>query len=317
MCFPFLGGVVELGVTDSVPYFTFMVSYFFHKCLTDMFHLYSALLFHFKVPEDPALFQHVMASLSETPQLRPSMKFHHEIFETKMNPISGELQIVSPTMRSDGIEEACQAPNQLLMVGGVNVAASQAQSRQFMVEDFNSSLQHSVNSSDCISHTFIDLENVIQYPLDKNESKGNDKDKLGLNAQDDDFHYQSTLWDLLKTSKEFSFGPNLGKTKRESSFRAWKDGGPTYCSKQRSGTHQGMLKCILFEVSRMHDKGLTESPIESCREENRVWKPEADEMSTNHVSAERRESDKINERLSVLKSMISSANKVPHRNPIF
>lgn len=262
----------------------------------------------FKMHEDPAVIQHVKASLLETPHLRSSMKFHHNIFETKMIPIVGEFQIVSPTTSLDGFE-AHQPPDELLMVGGVNAAGSQAQGWQFMDEDFSTQLHHSVNSGGCISQTFIDLGNVTQCPLEKDERKGN-RNELGLNVQNDDFHYQSILLNLLKTSKEFIFGPKLERFKRESSFQMWMNGGPADCRKQRCGTPQRILKCVLFEVPRMHVKGLTESSIECSGNKNGAWEPEADEISTNHVIAKRRRRDKIKKQLSTLKSIIPSVNKV-------
>ncbi|KAK4746038.1 hypothetical protein SAY87_012350 [Trapa incisa] len=256
VCFPFFGGAVELGVTNLVP-------------------------------EDSALIQYAMALLLETPHLRSSTAFHHNVYKTHMIPTCGEDQIVSSTTSADR-SFAHRATDELLMVGGTNIA------------DFNDSSLHSEKSSHYISHTSIDLRNAIQHPLDN----------IGLDVQDDHFHYQSILWDLLKTAKEFLLLPNLEKNKRESCFGEWKYGGLAYYSKQRCGTHQRMLKGILFEVPRMHDQDLTEFPTQSCSKKNGVWKHEADGISMFHVSTERRQYDKINEQLSTLGSMAPSSRKV-------
>ncbi|OWM72045.1 hypothetical protein CDL15_Pgr017928 [Punica granatum] len=277
VCFPFFGGVVELGVTDMVP-------------------------------ENPAPIQHVKASLLETPHWKYSMKFHHDNFETRMIPIAGELEMVSPTSSSNAFE-AHQLPDESQMVEGINGAASQVHSWQFMDDDFSNCLQHSVNSSDCVSQSLIDPGNVIEYPLQEDERKGGNHDRLGVDVRDDDFHYQSILSSLLKTSKELIFGPSLPKGKRESSFRTWKKGGSANSGKLSSGTNQRLLKSILFEVPHMHDEGLREYQMESSCMKNGVCRPEADEIGQNHVLAERRRRERIHEQFGTLKSIVPSVNK--------
>lgn len=267
----------------------------------------SGLNFLFKVSEDSSIIQHVKASLLETPNMRSSMKYYHDILKTEMIPVVDELELVSPTTSSNGVE-AYQPPNESLVVVGTNVAACQAQTLQFMDDEFGNCLHHTVNSSHCISQTFINPQNTIQLLLDKDEMKGN-KNELGLTVEDDDFHYQGILSSLLKTSKEFIFAPNLEMVKRQSSFRTWKNGGSAVCDKSSSGTQQRMLKSILFEVPWMHERGLTESPTESTIKNNGVWKPEADEITLNHVLEERR-GEKLNERFCALKSIIPSTSKV-------
>lgn len=264
-----------------------------------------------KVPEDSAIIQHVEASLLQTPNLRSSMQFYRDDLNTKMIPIVRELEMVSPTASSNGYQ-GYQHPNESIMVGGTNVAASQAQTWQFIDDEFSNCLHHSVNSSDCISQTIIDPGNIIQCPHDKDEMKGN-KDELCLDVKDDDVHYQGILSSLLKTSKGFINGPNLEKAMTESSFRTLEDRGPTDLNKWSCGTHQRMLKSVLFEVPWMHDQGLTESPNRSAIKKHGVWKPEAEEISVNHVLAERRRREKLNERFCTLKSIIPSISKVLHK----
>ncbi|KAK4748647.1 hypothetical protein SAY87_015233 [Trapa incisa] len=265
-CFPFLGGVIELGVTDLVY-------------------------------EDSTIIQGVEASLLQTPNCRSSMQSYHGIIKTKM---MGKLELISPTMSSDGYE-TYEPANEELMIKGTNVTDSLAQTRQLVDEEFGNCLFHSVNSSDCISQTFIDPGNAIQCLLAEDEMKG---------SKDDDVHYQSILSDLLKTSKGFIFESSLEKAKKESNFRTWEDRGSRDFGKSSCRIHQRMLKRVLLEVPWMHDQGLTESPNGCTIKKNRVWKLEAEETCLNHVLAERRRREMLNKQFYNLKSIIPSISKV-------
>ncbi|XP_022760207.1 transcription factor EGL1-like [Durio zibethinus] len=302
--FPFSRGVIELGVTDLVL-------------------------------EDLSLIQRVKTSFLDTPQPFASNKsipvdgitendkdltgpaFDPQILDTKVSPLLGceQIEMASPNDSSDGFE-----PNQpaegSFMVEGINGGASQIQSWQLMDEEFSNCVHHSLNSSDCISQTFVDHANVV--PLCQGE-KDNDngledvqechQTKLtSLDFQSDDLHYQMVLSALLKSSHQLILGLHFQNSNHESSFVSWKKNGFLKSQKARGKTPQKLLKKILFEVPLMHDKGLLESP-EDNGVRDAAWRPEADEICRSHVLSERRRREKLNERFIILKALLPSNSK--------
>ncbi|XP_044484437.1 transcription factor GLABRA 3-like isoform X2 [Mangifera indica] len=256
VCFPFLRGVVELGVTDQVL-------------------------------EDPGLIQHIKTSLLETPY---SMVSGCEVLET-----------ASPSS-SNGIE-----PNQpaegSFMLEGINGVASQVQSWQFLDDEFSNCIHHSVNSSDCISQTFVDPGNVVSDPIDGNHTKQTSSDPGSK-----DLHYQTVLSVLLKTSHQLILGPHYYNCNRESSFVSWKKGGLMNGLVQRDVIPQKLLKKVLFEVPWMTNNRLAESPDDNGIKDS-LWRPEADEFASSHALSEKLRRDRLNERFIILKSIVPSISK--------
>ncbi|XWS61768.1 hypothetical protein CRYUN_Cryun07bG0153900 [Craigia yunnanensis] len=303
VCFPFSGGVIELGVTDLVL-------------------------------EDLSLIQRVKRSFLDTPQTIVSSKsvpvtgrtgnnkdlacpaLGPQTLDAKLSSLLGceQLEMASPNDSSDGFEPN-QPAEDSFMIEGINGGASQVQSWQFMDEEFSNCVPHSLNSSDCISQTFVDHGNII--PLCQGE-KDNDnvlqdeecnQTKLtSLELQSDDLHYQTVLSSLLKSSHQLILGPHFRNYNQESSFVSWKKNGLVKSQKARDETPQKLLKKILFEVPQMHNNGLLESP-EDNGVRDAAWRPEADEICGNHVLSERRRREKINERFMVLKSLVPSNSK--------
>ncbi|KAG5228352.1 hypothetical protein OIU78_009862 [Salix suchowensis] len=296
VCFPFMRGVVELGVTEQVL-------------------------------EDPSLIHHIKTSFLEIPYAVAAKNssarsdkelvcatFNRETLDTKPIPVigCGELDITSPTRNSND-----QPAADSIMVEGLQGGASQVQSRQFMYDDFSTSVHHSLNSSDCISQTIVDPVRAV--PILKN-GKVIDQNLLDvqdcnhtkltpLDLQSDDFHYQSVLSCLFKTSNALILGPNVQNCHQESSFVSWKKAGLVLTHKLKSETQQKVLKKILLEVPRMHADGLLDSP-EYNSNKVAVGTPEADENGASHVLSERKQKEKLNKRFMILKSIVPSISKV-------
>ncbi|KAJ6712480.1 TRANSCRIPTION FACTOR EGL1 [Salix purpurea] len=261
VCFPFMRGVVELGVTEQVL-------------------------------EDPSLIHHIKTSFLEIPYA---------------------VAAKNSSARSDKELPAADS----IMVEGLQGGASQVQSRQFMYDDFSTSVHHSLNSSDCISQTIVDPVRAV--PILKN-GKVIDQNLLDvqdcnhtkltpLDLQSDDFHYQSVLSCLFKTSNALILGPNVQNCHQESSFVSWKKAGLVLTHKLKSETQQKVLKKILLEVPRMHADGLLDSP-EYNSNKVAVGTPEADENGVSHVLSERKQKEKLNKRFMILKSIVPSISKV-------
>ncbi|XP_040990256.1 transcription factor EGL1 isoform X2 [Juglans microcarpa x Juglans regia] len=304
ICFPFLGGVVELGVTESVL-------------------------------EDPSLIQHVKTSFLEIPYStiisRNSMMgagstmidnnpactvLDQDILQNKLISYVGSEELginVSPNNSSNGFELSQPAEGSF-MVEGINGGASQVQSWQFVDDEFSNCVLHSMNSSDCISQTFVEPEKAISTPKGElakqpclqdlqecNHTKMN-----SLVFRSDDLHYQGVLSSLLKSSHQSILGPCFKNYHHESSFSLWNKGDLE--NFQRGGTPQMLLKKVLIAVPQMHAVGLPESPEDICKRDE-VWRPEADEIGANSALAERRRREKLNERFLILRSLVPSISK--------
>lgn len=305
VCFPYLRGVIELGVTELVL-------------------------------EDPGLIQHVKTSFLEVPYPLSSKKTNpsagiyrnekdlagsaldQDVIDTKFIPVirCEEIDGTSLNNSSNGF-----GPNQpaedSFMVEGMNGGASQVQSWQYLDDELSNYVHHSMDSSDCISQTLVYPEKVVSGPKGEkvvsdhflqDNKECNSTKQTSLEPQSNDLHYQSVLSSLLKSSHQLILGPHFQNGLQESSFVSWKKGGSVKCQKQQGGSPQYLLKKILFEVPRMHVVCVLESPDDNG-DRNGVWRPEAGESLMNHVLSERKRREKLNERFSILKSMVPSIRK--------
>ncbi|KAK2664096.1 hypothetical protein Ddye_002670 [Dipteronia dyeriana] len=306
VCFPFFQGVVELGATDLV-----LEDHSFIQQIKSSF-------LEIPYPIISKMSSSSAVNMRNTKDLVRSA-LDPKILDTTMVPVVGceVLEMASPNDSSNGIEPDQQPAEDSFMVEGINGVASQVQSWQFLDDEFSNCIHHSMNSSDCISQTFVDPGKVLS--ASKDDIKAIDKcshevqerkdTKLtSLDLRGNDLHYQSVLSALLKTSHQL--GPKFQNCDQESSFCSWKKGGLMMnCKIKRDGITQKLLKKILFEVPRMNNDRLLESPEDNCIK-NDVYRPEADEIAANlHVLSERKRREKLNERFITLKSLVPSISK--------
>nr|AAS86286.1 myc-like anthocyanin regulatory protein [Cornus cf. canadensis Xiang and Fan 26-1] len=293
VCFPFLGGVVELGVTELVL-------------------------------EDPNFIQHIKTSFLENPYRTvpkiPSYyasentrtekdlilaKPSHNLLDAALDAAleCGEIDMCAPNNNSSGF-----LPNQRteksVMVEGLSGGASQVQSWQFMDDEISNCVQNSTNSSESISRT---SENPEKDCCLTDLPECNLTKLTSLDLPNDDIHYHSVVSSLLKNSRQLILGPYFHKCNRESSFMGWKKT-PSGIQQRTRGTPQKLLKKVLFEVARMHGGCLVESRQDNSRKDG-LWRPEDDEIGTTDLFSERRRRDKTKERYSVLGSLIPSTSK--------
>lgn len=303
VCFPFLGGVVELGVTELVL-------------------------------EDPSFIKHVKNSFLEIPHLTISKKstgagntrndngpayavLDQDILDTKLVPQvqCEEFDIVSPNNGSNGFDHNQEAEDSHF-VEGMNGVASQVQSWQFMEEEFSNCVHHSMNSSDCISQTVVETERAVTSPKgelvndhclqDLHECNHTKMDLLDI--QGNDLHYQSVISSLFRSSHQSILGPRFQNYQQESSFVSWKKKGFAYGHNPAGGIPQKLLKKVLFVVPRMHVGRMLNSPDDNGFKDV-PWKPEADEIGISHALAERKRREKLNERFLILRTMVPSVGK--------
>ncbi|CAM8876832.1 unnamed protein product [Rhodiola kirilowii] len=280
-CFPFFGGVVEMGVTELVA-------------------------------EDMNLIEHIKASfLDNLPQtIVPDIFLPNAILDSDMDLARmeldhdyldaieecDELDSLSPNNSTSKVATD-QIDDSFMITGG----ASQVQSWHFLDEDFSNCVH---NSSDCISQTF-ELSTKAKPAL-KIEKHSNQRipcplECTKLQSRDssfDDLHYQSVISTLLKSSDQFSLGPRFGCSKKGSSFGKWNQGVAGRMSWPRNAMSQVMLKKALFEVGEMHSK-------------LDVPKFDQEEIDAQHLPpvTEPEQQNVLNERFLALQSLVPSIDK--------
>ncbi|KAH1106220.1 hypothetical protein J1N35_009988 [Gossypium stocksii] len=299
VCFPFTGGVVELGVTDLV--------------LEDLSLIQRVKTLFLDDPQPIVSNRSIQVDGMNNDLACPALD--PLIFATKLSPILGceQLEMVSPDDSPDGLEPQ-QSREDSLLVEGINGGASQVQSWQFMDEEFSNCVHHSLNSSDCISQTIADHRKVVPLCRGENDNGLQDVEECNqtkltsFDRQNDDWHFHDVLSALFKSSHPLILGPQFQNSNKESSFIRWQKNGLAKPQKERDETPQKLLKKILFLVPHMHDRGLIESP-ETNAVRDAAWRPAADEICGNHTLSERKRREKINKRLMILKSLVPANNK--------
>ncbi|KAK4435359.1 Transcription factor GLABRA 3 [Sesamum alatum] len=297
VCFPHLGGVVELGTTELVA-------------------------------EDLDLIQYIKTSFLESPSVAvPSVTNRVSNNIVSNNGLNREVPDCA-NMPEDGLDQFLDCPdtdncspndcsndfadNLLREESNLVEVVDGEQSWPFMDDAISNCLNNSMNSSDCVSQTYEDPETPLPLSDGKKETNSCIRETQECNqnntsgVQGNDVHYQSVLSNLLKSSHQLILGPYFGKGSRGSSFVSWRKGGsPGALAPQSGTTPQRLLKKVLLEVARMH---------ENCRLEsgknNGNSKPEVEEVDRNHVLSERKRREKINERFTILGSLVPSGGKV-------
>ncbi|CAI0414496.1 unnamed protein product [Linum tenue] len=312
VCFPVLRGVLEIGSTE-------------------------------KVSEDYRLIQHIRSLFLDNPDPLTSEKWITEHHDEELDEILLEARLVVPGVNSAELEMAAaaashndssndEAEEDSFIIegidggsggGGAVAEASQVESWLLMDDDDADlsppGLNHSLNSSESISQTIADPENFAAFPpsdenvyntdfLQESEACKNVKmDAPGLPSND--FHYQSVLSSVLKTSHPLILGPHLRNSHQASSFLSWKKAGSMHQQHSQNvkcGIQQKMLKKVLFDFPQKHIYGY--SPENGIIDGDLI--SEADEVSMNQMLSERKQREVLDERLMILKSMVPSVNKV-------
>lgn len=302
VCFPYSGGVIELGTTDLVS-------------------------------EDLSVIQHITSFL-ETPGTVVSNNSayvpktarygnHHNcaqpdenIIESKMKPDTEwkKHNTCSPNSSSEDFEPNCQANKSLT---AKHEGASHVQSWQLMDDEISNGVLNSEDSSDCVSQTIASPEKSVplhcedkaneDHLLDHGDCK--DTELTSVEVQNDDIHYQGIMSTLLKTSHQLIMGPCFKSSIKDTCFVRWKKGRVSGSHKFTGGTSQRLLKKILYEVPVMHSNHLLETQ-ENNGKGGKLRRPEANEIDEIHVLAERRKREKMQEKFVILGSIVPSTGKV-------
>lgn len=303
VCFPHLGGVVELGVTEPVVEDRNLIRYIKSAFLDNPYPMIS------KIPDYVPSTNHkdIVCSLDE------------DMIDANFEQLveCEGVKICSPSNSTTGFEDADQPAQNSHMLEGINGEACHVQSWQFMDDEVSNCAHDSVNSSECISQTYAISEKGV--PLSNEETVIHDckhdlqaecnlKKLDHFNFRSDDAHYQGVLSTLLKSSHQLILGPYFTNSNQESSFVSWNIERSQFVHK-RVTTSQRVLKLVAFEVPRMHGDWKLKSSKGYDKRES-IWRPEADEIDNNHVLAERKRREKLNERFMMLGSLVPSNGKL-------
>ncbi|XP_057980949.1 transcription factor EGL1-like isoform X2 [Malania oleifera] len=304
VCFPHLGGVIELGVTERVLEDPTLIQHI-KTCLLELskpicFEKTCSGPCNTDDDKDPmyANINHETASIMVLGNFY-SPEEEIEFDQDRINELHGNIHepnMGSPNECSNGCEQN-NVTEDSFMLEGINGGASQVQSWHFMDDDFSNGAQDSINSSDCISQAFVNQENGISSPKVEKQNSLQLKDlqecnHTKLNSLDlgtnDDLHYRRTLSTILKSSNGLIEHPCFCTSYCKSCFVSWKKGGTIDGHRPHVG--QTVLKKILFSVPRMHRDG---SP---CSQKETGGK---DFLCGNE-----------NDKFLVLKSMVPSVSKI-------
>ncbi|KHG17443.1 Transcription factor GLABRA 3 -like protein [Gossypium arboreum] len=293
VCFPYLGGVIELGVTQLVPEDPNLLQ-----------HIKASLL-DFSKPvcsekstsaphnadddKDPicAKVDHEIVDLLDLENLyspAKEIKFDHKRFNELHESIKEDFNISSPDECSNGFEQNHQMDDSF-MLEDVNGVASQVQSWHFMDDDFSIQEKAAISSPKrgSVSHSHL-----------KEFQQGNHTILSSLDLEvDDDLHYKRTVSAILSTSNWLIESPSFTTCGYKSSFIGWKKEGMENFHRPR--LHQNIFKKILFAVPLMH------------RGKCSLGKLENNIDATGHVLPEKRREE---EKFRVLKSIVPSIDEI-------
>ncbi|KAL0694049.1 hypothetical protein Bca4012_061229 [Brassica carinata] len=272
VCFPFLGGVLEIGTTEHVA-------------------------------ENLNVVQCVKTLFLEAPHGNLSTRSdYQEIFDPlshdKYIPVFGTEAF--PTTSTSVYE---QEPDDSFINGGG--ASSQVQSWQFVGEELSNCVHQPLNSSDCVSQTFVGATGRVSCNPRKsrNQRLGQIQEQSNRVNMDDDVHYQGVITTIFKTTHQLILGPQFQNFDKRSSFTRWRRSSSS--AKTLGEKSQNILKKIIFEVPRMHHKKvlLPDTPEDSSRFK-------VGDETANHSLSERKRREKLNDRFMTLRSMIPSISKI-------
>ena len=129
----------------------------------------------------------------------------------------------------------------------------------------------------------------------------------------EDTHYSETVSNLLQNqaARWAQSPPTMSRVtySAQSAFAKWNSRADLHLHVSVDGTSQWLLKYILFNVPFLHTKN-TPTSRDAGGDGLRGKGTPQDELSANHVLAERRRREKLNERFIILRSLVPFVTKM-------
>ncbi|KAG9149230.1 hypothetical protein Leryth_003226 [Lithospermum erythrorhizon] len=302
LCFPHLGGVVEVGITEQVAEDPNLVQ------------LMKTSLYEMPYPVIDNTSSHISENAGNDKHIS-SLKFDDDMLESSIDP-PVEMQIASigsPNNGSNGYETAKPVEDSYIV--DMNGEASPVQGDRLMEEEIASHMHNSVNSSDSISQNNGNKEKICLISNGEKmksclyDIQEYEQDMNCLDRQQEDIHYHGILSSLLKSSHQLILGPSFRNRNRDSCFSSWKKDGLPCIQKPQTGTPQKLLKKVLLEVSKMHQGTFVGSMKDDEKIES-VCQLEENKNEDNHGLSEQKHKEKINDRFNILSSLVPTNGKV-------
>ncbi|XP_039008162.1 transcription factor EGL1-like [Hibiscus syriacus] len=303
VCFPYLGGVIELGVTELVLEDANLLQHIkaslldFSKPVCS--EKSSSVSHNSDDDKDPicAEINHGIVDLLDLENLyspTKKIKFDHEEFNEFRESINEDFDIVSADEWSNGGEQNHQMDDSF-MVEDVKGVASQVQSWHFVDGDFGIQEKAAISSPK--------LESVSHSRFKELHEGNQTISSLDLEV-DDDLHYKRTVSAVLRSSNWSIESPGFRTCGYKSSFVGWKKEWMTNFYRPR--VQQNIFKKILFAVPLMHGGNFLWSVKENGRKDC-LGKPEKDENAIRCALPERTREE---EKFRLLGSMVPSISEV-------
>ncbi|CAK9328848.1 unnamed protein product [Citrullus colocynthis] len=314
VCFPYLGGVIELGVTEQVSEDPNLLQHVKDFLVKFSKPICSKKPFSAAYKDDNCKEPMTAKSDNEIVEVLAMENLYclTEVHGKAVNGIQrkiNEFGIDSLNDFSNGCEQYHHQVESPLRLEGVEGGASRFQSLQFLDDDFSYGFQDSMNPSDCISEALANQEKVSSSPrssgandLPLKELQNSNHTKSGSldSRSDEDMHYKRTIFTILGSSTQLVGSPLLHNFSSRSSFVPWKKG---MAETNTPPMQQRMLKKILFTVPLLSAgslNGLKDGQRSILKQGNN------DFCTKNVVHDKLRE----NEKLMALKSMLPSLNEI-------
>ncbi|OAY76106.1 Transcription factor GLABRA 3, partial [Ananas comosus] len=310
VCIPFMNGVLELGTTELVledPSLIQQVTTSFwdlpYPTCSEQSRSASPKGEKEEVNLCSNLHRSNINAIGEEPHLlevgSPSFPFPLHNYENENEELHNKLDEVHVNLYE---ELNIDSTDDSLRVE-VHNSTSQVHGRQLMDDEFSNGLHGSLNSSDCISQSFLTpqrIKNPTLFTVQEGELN-----KL-TDLEDDASHYARTLVAILRNSKQSAPISCPMNGSHNSSFSIWMRGFNAH--KTFSSTPQKLLKKVLIDTAWTPGAQPTK-PIEENGPQNKVWKSQGDDAGVSHVLSERRRREKLNEKFLILRNLVPSISK--------
>ncbi|KAK7393542.1 hypothetical protein VNO78_22100 [Psophocarpus tetragonolobus] len=302
VCIPLLDGVVEFGTTDKV-----------QEDLNLVQHVKSFFIdhHHYPLPPKPALSEHSTSNPTSSSDHIPVVMY------TVADPPAAHLN-QDDDMDEDEEDQEEEEEEESASEDQTPTPAEPSELMQLeMPEDIRvGSPNDGSNNLDSDFHLLaVSQGGNVAGQAESTRRWGPSQDPLqtqlpasGLDPLEElsqeDTHYSQTVSNILQN--QLSRWPTSPSSvgyitySTESAFAKWSSRGSQQLQPTLDGTNQWLLKYILFTVPYLHAKN----------PKLRSKATPQDDLSANHVLAERRRREKLNERFIILRSLVPFVTKM-------
>ncbi|XP_061373529.1 transcription factor EGL1 isoform X2 [Gastrolobium bilobum] len=310
VCFPYLGGVIEIGTTELVSEDPNLIQHV-KACLLEISKPIcsdksSSSLYKPDDDEYPTCTKvdHGMLdkmALDNSCSHAEEIKFEQDPVKELQDDNNEDFNMDSPGGCSNGCEHHCHMDES--MIDGINSGPSQV---HILKDALVKIAPDSLSSCNCMSEASKDASQIQLRELqDCNQSK---RSSFDIGA-DEDLYYTRTLCAILGNSSTFKQNSCANNSNCKSSFVKWKKGGIS--ERKRPRLNQSMLKKTLFNVPFMHRSC---SYLKPQKENDRIeWTSKLeneDNFIGNGFSDIKRETKNFQVLKSVIPSSISQVEKI-------